>query len=152
MTAILLRKTAKLHANNARRCSKAKEKKRRSVGLCPTPPQPLKRLTKLLNCLSLSQLATAGETSPLPAASVGVRRVKPLLRNRPAALPRKTPYYKVFAGPFSKGRVPHAFPSRPHAFPFPAPRFSVPRRHCALFFSSRPIVTKQNFICSHISR
>ena len=92
MTAILLRKTAKLHANNAGVVQKVNKKKRRTWGSAPHP----------------AAFEKAGKTFLLLTVSVGAWwRVKFFFRNRTAALPeRKTPYYKVFARPFSKGRVP----------------------------------------------
>ena len=121
-------------ANNARRCSKAKEKKRRFSGRCPEPrdvwsvssklthkgnafmrllfekggrklfccllPQSVHNgAAKLLNCPSLSPCASTGETFTLQSSRCSARE-KPLS-------------HKVFAGPFSKGRVP-CVPRVPH--------------------------------------
>ena len=53
----------------------------------------------------------AGETFNLLTATVdALQRANLYLAFVPLLCPRKTPYYKVFARPFSKGRVPLAFP------------------------------------------
>ena len=62
---------------------------------------PLKRRAKLLNCLILSSCA-AGATFSQQSSQV--------------LCPRKTPYFKVFARPFSKGRVSPRIPRVPSYF------------------------------------
>ena len=55
----------------------------------------------------------AGETFNLLTATVdALQRANLYLAFVPLLCPRKTPYYKVFARPFSKGRVPLAYSSR----------------------------------------
>ena len=87
MTAILLRKTAKLHANNADVVQKANKKKRRTWGSAPHP----------------AAFEKAGETFLLLTVSVGAWwRVKFFFRNRTAALPEKDSLLQSFRQAFFK--------------------------------------------------
>ena len=72
MTAILLRKTAKLHANNADVVQKVNKKKRRTWGSAPHP----------------ATFEKVDETFKLPEPQ-SVRGGEPFTRNRLAALPEK---------------------------------------------------------------
>ena len=119
MTAILLRKTAKLHANNAKRCSKAKEKKRRYKGYAPLTPPPFEKGGRKLFCCLLPQSVHNGAAKLLNCPSLGPCASTGETFNQQSSqpfCPRNTPFIKVFARPFSKGRVPRVSPRIP-AFP-----------------------------------
>ena len=110
-----------MRSEQRKRCSKAKEKKRRYKGYAPLTPPPFEKggrklfccllpqsvhngAAKLLNCPSLSPCASTGETFDQQSSQ--------------PFCPRKTPFIKVFARPFSKGRV----SPRSTAYPSPRPR------------------------------
>ena len=120
----MLRKTAKLHTNNAPHCSEKLRKRNadssKSLNRCAIQYEVSVRASHLPKH-SRFVLATAGETFKLsePQSVRGVRNLYSAIV--PLLCPRKTPCFKVFARPFSKGRVPLS------AYPSPRTPLRVPR-------------------------
>ena len=95
--------TMQCAANNARRCSKAPKETPHRIKAPPLCATHLKKVDENFNL-------------PNPQSVRSVRNLYSAIV--PLLCPRKTPCFKVFAGPFSKGRV--LLPRTPSAFPFAA--------------------------------
>ena len=94
--AILLRKTAKLHANNAGRCSKAPKETPHRIKAPPLCATHLKKADENFNLL-ISLVRAC-------------RRAHPSVSNRPAALPEKDSLFQSFRRAFFKRpRTPLAY-------------------------------------------